>query len=104
VLTTRHSEHTPSWTNYINISEACTLIFQAATSIKIKGVHIISSSAYVDKFVAILKQGLREKVAGRLHVHSSYEDLHKHIPKEIIPVDYGGEEISCDSIAGNLLI
>ncbi|XP_072934373.1 uncharacterized protein [Epargyreus clarus] len=66
---------------------------------KIKGIHILNAPPFVDKVVFILKQGLKEKVASRLHVHQSYEDLHKHVPKEILPVDYGGDEISCSKLA-----
>ena len=38
------------------------------------------------------------KVANRVHVHDTYEDLHKHIPKEILPKDFGGDEMSCDKL------
>ncbi|XP_041972585.1 uncharacterized protein LOC121728459 [Aricia agestis] len=57
---------------------------------KIAGIHILNAPSFVDKFVFILKQGLKEKVASRLHVHNSYEDLQKHISKEILPKDYDG--------------
>ncbi|XP_068623776.1 alpha-tocopherol transfer protein-like [Battus philenor] len=66
---------------------------------KIKGIHILNAPPFVDKLVFILKQALREKVASRVHVHSSYEDLYKHIPKEILPRDYGGDEASCNKLA-----
>ncbi|KAG6457324.1 hypothetical protein O3G_MSEX010226 [Manduca sexta] len=65
---------------------------------KIKGIHILNAPAYIDKFVYLLKQALREKVANRVHVHDTYEDLHKHIPKEILPKDFGGDEMSCDKL------
>ncbi|GBP24611.1 Alpha-tocopherol transfer protein [Eumeta japonica] len=60
--------------------------------IKIKGIHLVNAPPFVDKVVFILKQALKDKVAQRLHVHNSYQDLHKHISKEILPVDYDGEE------------
>ncbi|XP_026728105.1 alpha-tocopherol transfer protein-like [Trichoplusia ni] len=61
---------------------------------KIKGIHILNAPPFVDKLVFLLKQALREKVANRVHVHSTYEDLHKHIPREMLPKDYGGDEPS----------
>ncbi|XP_026314175.1 uncharacterized protein LOC113225923 [Hyposmocoma kahamanoa] len=67
---------------------------------KIKGIHILNAPPFVDRIVFLLKQALREKVASRLHVHSSYEDLHKHIPKEILPKEYDGDEESCSQLAG----
>ncbi|XP_047538169.1 alpha-tocopherol transfer protein-like [Vanessa atalanta] len=66
---------------------------------KIKGIHILNAPSFVDKFVFLIKQGLKEKVAKRLHVHSSYEELYKEIPKEILPKDYGGDGPSCANLA-----
>ncbi|KAJ0173134.1 hypothetical protein K1T71_011310 [Dendrolimus kikuchii] len=66
---------------------------------KIKGIHILHAPPFIDKLVMLLKQALREKVANRVHVHNSYEDLYKHIPKEILPKDYGGDETSCSKLS-----
>ncbi|KPJ11590.1 Alpha-tocopherol transfer protein [Papilio machaon] len=66
---------------------------------KIKGIHILNAPPYVDKFLFVLKQALREKVASRIHVHSSYEDLRQHLPKEILPMDYGGDEQYVEKLA-----
>ena len=59
----------------------------------------MNAPSFVDKIVFIIKQGLREKIASRLHVHSSYEDLYKEIPKEYLPKDYGGDVPSCEKLA-----
>ncbi|XP_039752555.1 alpha-tocopherol transfer protein-like [Pararge aegeria] len=66
---------------------------------KIKGIHILNAPSFVDKFVSLIKQGLKEKVANRLHVHNTYEDLHKEISKEILPKEYGGESLTCEKLA-----
>lgn len=66
---------------------------------KIKGIHILNAPPFIDKLIFLLKQALREKVANRVHVHSSYEDLQKHIPKEILPKDYGGDETSVSKMS-----
>ncbi|KAJ2937363.1 hypothetical protein O0L34_g14255 [Tuta absoluta] len=66
---------------------------------KIKGIHILNAPPFVDRLVFLLKQALREKVASRLHVHPTYEDLQLHIPKEVLPVDYGGEAPTCAKLA-----
>ncbi|XP_063832816.1 uncharacterized protein LOC135081995 [Ostrinia nubilalis] len=59
---------------------------------KVKGVHVVNGPQYVDTLVNLFKSVTRDKVASRIHVHKSYEDLHKYIPKEILPVDFGGDE------------
>ncbi|KAM3963907.1 uncharacterized protein ACR2FA_001942 [Aphomia sociella] len=66
---------------------------------KISGIHIVNATPFVDKLVTILKSTLKPKVAGRVHVHKTYEDLHKYIPKEILPKDYNGDEQSCSKLA-----
>ncbi|CAH0713630.1 unnamed protein product, partial [Brenthis ino] len=75
------------------------IICTEAYGTKIKGIHIINAPSFVDKFVFVLKQGLKEKVASRLYVHNSYEDLHKEIPKQILPKEYGGDGPSCEKLA-----
>ena len=65
-----------------------------------KGIHILNAPTYADMFISILKPVLSEKVAGRIHVHSSYDDLYKYIPKAYLPEDYGGDEPSIAIIHG----
>ncbi|XP_023952937.2 alpha-tocopherol transfer protein-like [Bicyclus anynana] len=66
--------------------------------IRIKAIHVISDSKFLDNALAIVKPMLSAKIASRIHVHNSYEELHKIIPKEILPKDYGGEERSIKTL------
>lgn len=66
---------------------------------QIKGIHILNAPTFIDKVIFILKQTLKEKVANRIFVHNSYEDLHKHIPKSILPADYNGDEPTVAKLA-----
>ncbi|XP_032527833.1 alpha-tocopherol transfer protein-like [Danaus plexippus] len=66
---------------------------------KIKGIHLLNAPPFVDKIVFILKQGLKEKVASRLTVHTTYEDFHKEVPKEILPKDFDGDGPSLSKLA-----
>ncbi|XP_013184234.2 alpha-tocopherol transfer protein [Amyelois transitella] len=66
---------------------------------KISGIHILNAPSFIDRLVSILKASLKEKVANRIHVHSTYEDLYSYVPKEILPKDYGGDEKSCAKLA-----
>lgn len=79
-------------------------MLQEGIGTKIKGIHILNAPPFVDKLIFLLKQALREKVANRVHVHSTYADLHKHIPKEIIPEDYDGDEQSCAKLSGECFL
>lgn len=52
----------------------------------------------------LLKQALSEKVASRVHVHSNNADLQKHVPKEILPKDYDGDDQSVEKLSGMFII
>ncbi|KAI8442109.1 hypothetical protein MSG28_005735 [Choristoneura fumiferana] len=72
--------------------------FYEGYGIKVKGIHLLNAPSFVDKFVFLLKQGMKQKVAERIHVHSTYEDLHEQVPKEILPKDYGGDAPSVEKL------
>nr|ATY51909.1 CTD15 [Heliconius melpomene] len=67
--------------------------------VKINSIHIVNAPSFVDTLITILKQALRENLVGRLHVHSTYEDLHKATPKDIIPENYGGNSLSVEKLS-----
>ncbi|XP_034827508.1 alpha-tocopherol transfer protein-like [Maniola hyperantus] len=66
---------------------------------RIKGIHIITSSKTIDTLIALFKQALSAKVAERIKVHFSVDNLHEFIPKEILPRDYGGQAKSLSEFA-----
>lgn len=67
---------------------------------RIKGIHILTHSKFIDAFIAILKQVLSEKVSKRIYVHKTMDSVYEYIPKEILPAEYGGEERSLKKIHG----
>ncbi|XP_026489035.2 uncharacterized protein LOC113395614 [Vanessa tameamea] len=80
----------------INLSELRQIlsIHIEGYGVRIKAIHIICASKVISTFVSILKQVLSSKVADRINVHKNIEEIHKHIPKEILPKDFGGDERS----------
>ncbi|CAG4932510.1 unnamed protein product [Colias eurytheme] len=62
--------------------------------LKIKGIHFISPSKAVEALVTIVKQVLKPKIANRIFVHKTYEELHDIISKDVLPVEFGGKERS----------
>ena len=69
---------------------------------KVKAIHIISPSKVIESLVAIMKQVLSPKVASRINVHKSVDELRKVVPKSILPIDYEGEEKSIQELQGLL--
>ncbi|XP_035449020.2 alpha-tocopherol transfer protein-like [Spodoptera frugiperda] len=70
---------------------------------RIKGVHMLSDSKAVELIIKLMKQFVSEKIAKRMHVQKSLEDLHKYVPKDILPIEYGGSERSIVQIHDELV-
>ncbi|XP_073948230.1 uncharacterized protein isoform X2 [Choristoneura fumiferana] len=70
---------------------------------RIKGIHIMTTSKMSDAFVAVLKQVLSKKVGGRIHVHMDIESLHEFVPKKILPSEYGGSAVSIEELRDSFL-
>jgi hypothetical protein len=67
------------------------ICLQEAYPAKVKEVHIINVSPIVDTIVNFVKPFLKEKIRQRIHIHSNMEDLYKHVPKSMMPTEYGGD-------------
>ncbi|CAH2238877.1 uncharacterized protein LOC120628455 [Pararge aegeria] len=79
--------------NLVQLRQAMTIYIEGY-GMRIQAIHLISQSKFVDTLVTILKQVLSAKVASRINIHKSHEELHKYISKDILPKDFGGEERS----------
>lgn len=75
---------------------------QEAYPVKLKEVHVINISPLVDTIVSFVKPFLKEKIRERIHIHSNIEDLYKFVPKEMLPLEYGGDAGSIKDLNGNL--
>lgn len=67
---------------------------------RIKGIHIITTSKAVDLLVTLLKQVISEKIIDRIKVHKNVDTLYEFIPKEVLPKEYGGDENPLKTIYG----
>ncbi|KAJ0173136.1 hypothetical protein K1T71_011312 [Dendrolimus kikuchii] len=77
--------------NFIDLREAI-MIGMEGYDTRVKGIHFISNSKAVEILVKLIKQLLSKKISERVHVHNSNETLYEHVPRELLPTDYGGEE------------
>lgn len=48
----------------------------------------------MEKLLAVIKPFLNKEVLESLKVHTTLESLHKFIPKELLPSEYGGFDYS----------
>ncbi|XP_044262715.1 alpha-tocopherol transfer protein-like isoform X2 [Tribolium madens] len=63
---------------------------EKAYSLRFFGIEFINYPQFINKVLAILKMFLRPKIYDRIRLHENLESLYKIIPKECLPVDYGG--------------
>ncbi|KAF2879556.1 hypothetical protein ILUMI_26617, partial [Ignelater luminosus] len=70
------------------------LISEKVFTTRPHGIHFINAPSYVNSFLNLLKTILKPKLASRMHVHSDMESLREALGKNVLPIDYGGEEKS----------
>ncbi|CAK1549783.1 unnamed protein product [Leptosia nina] len=64
---------------------------EEAIPLRFKGGHYINVGSGFETIYNTMKRFLNEKTKSRLHVHNrNYEEMYQYVPKEILPVEYGG--------------
>ncbi|XP_069978325.1 alpha-tocopherol transfer protein-like isoform X3 [Penaeus vannamei] len=75
------------------------VLWQDGYPMRPKGLNYIHTPAAFDTVFSIFKSFMKEKMKKRIHIHGSdLESLHKEIPKEILPVEYGGTNGTIEEI------
>ncbi|KAJ8977846.1 hypothetical protein NQ317_004626 [Molorchus minor] len=67
---------------------------------RLKGIYYINPPPFMDRLVSLLKPLMKPKLARRLHVFKATDELYDYIPRDILPKDYGGEELSLKQFRG----
>uniref|UniRef100_A0A1I8M7Z0 Uncharacterized protein n=2 Tax=Musca domestica TaxID=7370 RepID=A0A1I8M7Z0_MUSDO len=63
---------------------------EKAAPMRFKGVHLVNCPKEAQAVLNLARSMMSEKLQKRFYVHKSMEDLYKVIPKEYLPVEYGG--------------
>lgn len=82
--------------NIISIS-----LLQEGYGARLKKLLILSDSKAVELFTKVIKQCVSEKIGNRIKCHRTHQDLYEEVPKEILPIEYGGNERSIETLQGN---
>ncbi|CAG9805307.1 unnamed protein product [Chironomus riparius] len=74
-----------------------TIIFsqygQEANCINLRQIHYVNCSSIVTKAISFFKSFLSKELRDKFYFHSvGYENLHKFIGKEYLPIEFGGTE------------
>uniref|UniRef100_A0A1L8DZG8 Putative phosphatidylinositol transfer protein sec14 n=1 Tax=Nyssomyia neivai TaxID=330878 RepID=A0A1L8DZG8_9DIPT len=74
------------------LTKKMTVMNQEALPIRMKGFHYIHTPPGFETVYNMFNRFLNEKNRKRLHVHGeNMESLYQHIPKRLLPKEYGGE-------------
>ena len=87
-----------SFRHFLNAASNSKTIFlyfkysQETVPIPTRSCHILNSSKIVNSFMSLIRPMLKKEVADSFQFHSNgYENLHKSIPKDVLPLEYGGK-------------
>ncbi|XP_042909018.1 alpha-tocopherol transfer protein-like [Parasteatoda tepidariorum] len=70
-------------------------IIRNTMPIRFNAIHIVNESPILRYVFNIFKIFLSEKIMTRIHFHgNNMNQLHEYIPKEILPPEYGGNNIN----------
>ncbi|XP_067015628.2 retinol-binding protein pinta-like isoform X2 [Anabrus simplex] len=76
--------------------------FNEAYPIRIKAMHYLNVHPIFDKLFQFASQFMKEKMKRRIHMHGgNLESIYEHIPKSVLPKDYGGDGPSLDELASD---
>ncbi|GJQ79803.1 hypothetical protein Trydic_g23270 [Trypoxylus dichotomus] len=62
----------------------------------LKNIFVVNCHPILEKGINLIRSVLPQKLAERIRILGSPNDLHEHVPLECLPSDYGGDEESFD--------
>ncbi|XP_069951885.1 alpha-tocopherol transfer protein-like isoform X3 [Cherax quadricarinatus] len=75
------------------------VLWQEGYPMRPKGLHYINTPAAFDTVFNIFKSFMKEKMRKRVHIHGTdMESLYRHVPKSVLPVEYGGTNGTIEEI------
>ncbi|CAH1640960.1 unnamed protein product [Spodoptera littoralis] len=86
--------------NILELRETLSILMDGYAC-RIRDMHVISESKTVEVLTSLLKQVLSNKLAGRINVMKTVEELYKYVPKDMLPKDYGGTEVTMKEMHEN---
>nr|XP_013101550.1 unnamed protein product [Stomoxys calcitrans] len=87
----------------INLLHLKKLVYflQEALPTRLIGVHFVNPSSVLEKLMALIHLFIKKELKDSFIAHSNLESLHKHIPRHILPQEYGGDQLPANELAEN---
>lgn len=76
---------------------------QESAPIRIVQNHFVNCGSIMNKMMAVLRPFMRKEIWESTKFHSTFESLHEYIPKEILPVEFGGTAGKIDDLYDEVL-
>ncbi|RZC35692.1 CRAL TRIO domain containing protein [Asbolus verrucosus] len=73
-----------------------------AYSCRILGFEFINFPSFASGIVDIMKAVMRPKIYERVRIHKNIRSVHEVIPKECLPLDYGGSLSSVSDLLSEI--
>uniref|UniRef100_A0A2A4JNK7 CRAL-TRIO domain-containing protein n=1 Tax=Heliothis virescens TaxID=7102 RepID=A0A2A4JNK7_HELVI len=86
--------------NVIDLRNAMSVLMEGY-GLRVNAIYVVSTSKAIDVFVTLLKQVVSHKVADRIYVLKTVEAIHEHVAKEVLPKDYGGDQMTLKEVNEN---
>ncbi|KAK8375019.1 hypothetical protein O3P69_017775 [Scylla paramamosain] len=81
------------------LARKVTVLWQDGYPMRPKGLNYINTPAAFDTVFNIFRSFMKEKMKKRVHIHGSdMESLYKQVPREMLPVEYGGTNGTVEEI------
>ncbi|CAH0713624.1 unnamed protein product, partial [Brenthis ino] len=87
--------------NLVELRKTFSIVIEGY-GMRLKGLYFITPSKAIDAFVSIIKQAVSSKISQRIQVFKDMEQLHDIIPKDDLPLEYGGKELSIKELSKKL--
>ncbi|KAJ0173063.1 hypothetical protein K1T71_011239 [Dendrolimus kikuchii] len=72
---------------------------QAAYPQRLKRIHVVGAQSFLASSLQLMRSCVAEKIKKRYYLHAKIEELHEHISRRVLPMEWGGEEESIDVIS-----
>lgn len=76
---------------------------QEAAPFKVVQNHFVNCTPTMERFIAFLKPFMKKEILDSIKFHTGTETLFEYVPKELLPVEYGGTAGKCDDHHKNWL-
>ncbi|XP_068620794.1 uncharacterized protein [Battus philenor] len=81
-----------------NLLKKIVAVSQDSLPLRLKGSHHLNVPSGIEVIFKLVSSFLNEKARQRLKIHKNAEELFEHVPKEIVPSEYGGSGSTVEEI------